>query len=59
MFCVVLVFYGVVGHCIHTTATKGEIDLKRSLEFLPVHSSALGAIEHIAFPRGEIDSHSM
>jgi hypothetical protein len=53
MFCVVLVFYGVAGHCIHTMATKGEIDLKRSLEFLPVRSSALGVIKRTAFkPKG-------
>jgi hypothetical protein len=40
MFCVVLVFYGVASHCIQCIATKGEIDLKRSLEFLPVRSNA-------------------
>jgi hypothetical protein len=36
MFCVVLVFYGIAGHCIQYMATKGEIDLKKSLEFLLV-----------------------
>jgi hypothetical protein len=53
MFCVVLVFYGIVGHCIHTTATKGEIDLKRILEFLPVRSAQLSALN--SNPRGKID----
>jgi hypothetical protein len=48
---VFFVFYGVAGHCIQYTATKGKMDLKRSLEFLPMHSSALGSIERIAVER--------
>jgi hypothetical protein len=53
------VFYGVTGHCIQCTATKGEMDSKRSLEFLPVRSSALGAIEHTAVERkGQDQLHS-